>query len=89
MFASRSAILSANSPNEGSRASKGTEVDEAPWREEVGVVVEARRLVREGGRRGVVGREGNLRVRDAEREGGAEVGVVDAIFSVYSLVQLM
>lgn len=46
----------------------------------VGVVVEARRLVRDGGRSGVVGREGRLlRVREADRarEGGAEVGVVE------------
>jgi len=44
--------------------------------------MEARRLVRECGRRGVVGREGKLlRERDAERarDGGAEVGVVEAI----------
>lgn len=44
--------------------------------------MEARRLVRECGRRGVVGREGILlRVRDAERarDGGAEVGVVEVI----------
>lgn len=44
--------------------------------------MEARRLVRECGRRGVVGREGMLlRVRDAERarDGGAEVGVVESI----------
>lgn len=44
--------------------------------------MEARRLVRECGRRGVVGRDGRLlRVRDAERarDGGAEVGVVEAI----------
>jgi hypothetical protein len=44
--------------------------------------MEARRLVRECGRRGVVGREGRLlRVRDAERarDGGAEVGVVEAM----------
>lgn len=44
--------------------------------------MEARRLVRECGRKGVVGREGKLlRVRDAERarDGGAEVGVVEAM----------
>lgn len=44
--------------------------------------MEARRLVRECSRRGVVGREGRLlRVRDAERarDGGAEVGVVEAM----------
>lgn len=48
----------------------------------MGVVIEARRLVRECGRKGVVGREGMLlRVREAERarDGGAEVGVVEAI----------
>jgi hypothetical protein len=44
--------------------------------------MEARRLVRECGRRGVVGREGILlRLREAERarEGGADVGVVEAM----------
>jgi hypothetical protein len=44
--------------------------------------MEARRLVRECGRSGVVGREGKLlRERDAERarDGGAEVGVVEAM----------
>jgi hypothetical protein len=44
--------------------------------------MEARRLVRECGRSGVVGREGRLlRVRDAERarDGGAEVGVVEVM----------
>jgi hypothetical protein len=34
----------------------------------VGVVWEARRLVRDGGRRGVVGRDGNAPERERERE---------------------
>lgn len=79
MLASRSAIPSASSPKAGSSASRGraVSVKALAW---VGVVVEARRLVRDGGRRGVVGREGRLlRVREADRarEGGAEVGVVE------------
>lgn len=88
MFASRSAMPSASSPNAGSRASRGT-AEEEKVEEVVGVVVEARRLVRECGRRGVVGREGRLlRVRDAERarDGGAEVGVVEAIVCCFCLV---
>lgn len=56
-------------------------------REWEGVVVEARREVRDEARRGVVGREGSsrpvLRVREVERVryecGGAEVGVVDSM----------
>jgi hypothetical protein len=81
MLASRSAIPSASSPKAGSRASRGTAWSEK-WLLAVGVVMEARRLVRECGRRGVVGREGKLlRERDAERarDGGAEVGVVEAM----------
>ena len=81
MLASRSAMPSASSPNAGSRASRGTAWSEN-WVALVGVVIEARRLVRECGRKGVVGREGMvLRVREAERarDGGAEVGVVEAI----------
>lgn len=79
ILASRSAIPSANSPKAGSSASRGraVSVKALAW---VGVVVEARRLVRDGGRSGVVGREGRLlRVREADRarEGGAEVGVVE------------
>lgn len=87
MFASRSAMPSASSPNAGSRASRGT-AEEEKVEEVVGVVVEARRLVRECGRRGVDGREGRLlRVRDAERarDGGAEVGVVEAIVCCFCL----
>jgi hypothetical protein len=87
MFASRSAMPSASSPNAGSRASRGT-AEEEKVEEVVGVVVEARRLVRECGRRGVVGREGRLlRVRDAERarDGGAEVGVVEVIVCCFCL----
>lgn len=43
MFASRSAMPSASSPNAGSRASRGT-AEEEKLEEVVGVVVEARRL---------------------------------------------
>lgn len=78
MFASRSAIESENSAKAGSSASRGwpvVECWEAPW---LGVVVEARREVREAARRGVVG----CRDREVDRcllwrEGGAEVGVVE------------
>ena len=57
MFASKSAIASLNSPKAGSRAAKGKSEGpiDAPT---VGVDCDARRLVREGGRNGVVGREG-------------------------------
>lgn len=75
-------MLSASSPNAGSRVSSGKlwGVDEeVPWRDAVGVVVEARREVREGARRGVIGREG-IALREVERLwGGAEVGVVDVM----------
>lgn len=64
MFASRSAMLSESSAKAGSRVSSGKvwfewEVEDGLW--ELGVVVvfaEVRREVRDGGRRGVVGREG-------------------------------
>jgi hypothetical protein len=53
-FASKSAILSLNSAKAGSRDARGSdELDSGPE----GVVCEARREVRDGGRRGVVGRE--------------------------------
>jgi len=53
-FASRSAILSLNSAKAGSKDARGSaELDRGPE----GVVCEARKEVREGGRRGVVGRE--------------------------------
>jgi len=56
-LASRSAMLSLNSANAGSREASGNSVferDALP----LGVVCDARRLVREGGRNGVVGRDG-------------------------------
>lgn len=54
-LASRSAMLSLSSAKAGSSDARGSEVlpDSGPE----GVVCEARREVREGGRRGVVGRE--------------------------------
>jgi hypothetical protein len=53
-LASRSAILSLSSAKAGSRDARGSaELDSGPE----GVVCEARKEVREGGRRGVVGRE--------------------------------
>jgi hypothetical protein len=54
-FASRSAMLSLSSAKAGSREARGSE--ELPESGPEGVVWEARREVREGGRRGVVGRE--------------------------------
>lgn len=83
-FASKSAMESLNSANPGSRDARGNSpaapVD-AP-RVPEGVVWEARREVREGGRRGVVGREGMLgRDWEVERwrveEGGRSRGVVE------------
>lgn len=54
----------------------------------LGVVCDARRLVRDGGRNGVVGREGT-RVRDVlllrswrPEEGGLVAGVVDAAVAI-------
>ena len=79
-FASRSAMLSLSSANAGSSEANGKsafEVDALP----LGVVCEARRLVREGGRSGVVGRDGR-RVREWDEsrwrpdEGGCCAGVV-------------
>lgn len=76
-------MLSLNSAKAGSRLSSGKVVDEWPLLavEDEGVVVEARREVRDGGRRGVVGREGGWRcVREVLRwHGGSDTGVVDAI----------
>ena len=63
-LASKSAMLSLSSANAASRDASGKsvfEVDTLP----LGVVCEARRLVREGGRSGVVGRDGT-RVRECE-----------------------
>lgn len=54
-FASRSAMLSLSSAKAGSRDARGSA--ELPESGPEGVVCEARKEVREGGRRGVVGRE--------------------------------
>jgi hypothetical protein len=54
-FASRSAILSLNSAKAGSSEARGS--TELPENGPEGVVCEARKEVRESGRRGVVGRE--------------------------------
>lgn len=61
-FASRSAMLSLSSAKAGSSEARGS--DAVPERGPEGVVWDARREVREGGRRGVVGRE----VADGLRE---------------------
>lgn len=95
-------MLSLSSPNAGSRALRGWSWGPAavalPDPLAVGVVVwPARRDVREGGRSGVVGREGMLvavPVRDVERgrvvvEKVSGVGVVAAIsVGVMSMVPL-
>lgn len=60
-FASRSAIASLSSPKAGSRAARGN--SEAVSIEWVGVVWEARRLVRDAERSGVVGLEGRVLLR--------------------------
>jgi hypothetical protein len=73
-------MLSLSSAKAGSRAASGNSgcvVLAVP----LGVVCEARRLVREGGRSGVVGRDGR-RVREVLRwrvplEGGFSAGVVE------------
>lgn len=83
MLASRSAMPSLNSANAGSSASSGKlePLPCAPPEVVSGVVVLARREVREGARKGVVGREGGARrVREVlrAREGG-DRGVVEAI----------
>lgn len=61
-LASRSAIESDSSANEGSNASRGTSED--PPRD---ALPDSRNEEREDGRRGVVGRERGLRVPEVER----------------------
>ena len=78
-------MLSLNSAKAGSRELRGKSgrgwLRLLPW----GVDCEARRLVREGGRRGVVGREG-IWAREEARwwEGGA--GVVEAIVLLFGMI---
>ena len=83
-LASKSAMLSLSSANAGSSVARGKsalETDALP----LGVVCDARRLVREGGRKGVVGRDGTrvlewLELRRLPDECGCSAGVaVDAI----------
>jgi hypothetical protein len=57
-------MLSLSSANAGSRLASGKSVFEAGTLP-LGVVCDARRLVRDGGRKGVVGREG-MRVRECD-----------------------
>ena len=64
-LASKSAILSLSSAKAGSSDARGKSAAEREASRPLGVDCEARRLVREGGRRGVVGREGT-RVRECE-----------------------
>lgn len=63
-FASRSAMLSLSSAKAGSKDARGSE--EVPESGPEGVICEARNEVREGGRRGVVGREGTEGLRVCE-----------------------
>lgn len=63
-FASRSAMLSLSSAKAGSKDARGSE--EVPESGPEGVVCEARNEVREGGRRGVVGRDGTEGLRVCE-----------------------
>ena len=83
-------MLSLSSANAGSSVASGSALVSWPVEVVVGVVCEARRDVRDGGRKGVVGREGR-RVREWEElrwwwcapEEGGFAGVVDvAIFVV-------
>lgn len=88
-LASRSAMLSLSSAKAGSRAARGLELEESE-REALlmlGVVWEARSEVREGGRRGVVGREGMVaeRVREWEEVRGRWVDGVAVVAMVCSL----
>ena len=57
-------MLSLSSADAGSSAARGSEA--LPDRGPEGVVCEARREVREGGRRGVVGREAAEGLRECE-----------------------
>lgn len=57
-------MLSLNSAKAGSSAAKGS--DALPDRGPDGVVCDARRDVREGGRRGVVGREAAEALRECD-----------------------
>lgn len=85
-------MLSLSSAKPGSRAARGAspafdvEAPNAP----LGVVCDARREVREGGRRGVVGREGMLRDWELERcrdeEGGRSRGVVEIAVAILTVV---
>lgn len=70
-LASKSAILSLSSAKAGSSAARGS--DALPDRGPDGVVCEARRDVREGGRRGVVGRDAAEGLREWD-------GVAMAVF---------
>lgn len=90
-FASRSAIASLSSPNAGSSTVKGnSEVVSVGF---VGVVWEARRLVRDAGRSGVVGREGSVLERAevlrlcAELDSGRGVTTVVAILLEVALLR--
>ena len=86
-------MLSLSSANAGSRPTRGKSLVAPPAPPPsadaaVGVVWDARRLVRDGGRRGVVGREGIVpdRVREWEREVVVVVGCWEGVVVVAMII---
>ena len=84
-------MLSLNSAKAPSREARGKSALLPLGLVLLGVVCEARRLVREGGRKGVVGRDGRvLELEDVRwwfiEPGGAVAGVVEAIWGVLCTV---
>jgi len=61
-------MLSLSSANAGSREASGKSAPESEPLPALGVLCDARKLVREGGRSGVVGREGTVPERECEWE---------------------
>jgi hypothetical protein len=83
-LASRSAMLSESSLKAGSRAASGS--GEVLLIDALGVVCEARRLVRERERSGVVGRDGRARERDRLRSRGVSGSGVRIVVIVADVV---
>jgi len=65
-LASKSAMLSLSSAKAGSKEDSGNSVPDSEALPALGVVCDARKLVRDGGRNGVVGREGKVPEREWE-----------------------